>query len=395
MSGNKKIILPLTTGLLLSGIALYVVFKNISLLEVVDYLKTVNYWWVLPAVAIALLSFFIRVIRWQLLLSPFKKTGYWSAHHPLMIGFMLNCLLPGRVGELARPAIFYKKEKVSFSKVLATVGAERVFDVVVLLLSFVIVIATVDISPNLNQTFGDYHLNKATLDMLGMTTLKLALGLIACIALVSIKQSRSLIIRTIMSLPALLFFASSDFQAKIREKLCVRLAKIVDNVASGFDLLKSPKKVGLCLGLSFLVWVVAGASYYAMALGCPGIGVSFFEMYATMVILCFFISLPSAPGFWGLWEAGGVFGLLIFGISAKEAAGFTVVNHVIQMVPVIVVGLISAIITGISLVRVAYESVDDQPHGKGIQTETTKSFSQTRYPNEYLEDYRCHRKSVD
>lgn len=378
MSGNKKIILPLTTGLLLSGIALYVVFKNISLLEVVDYLKTVNYWWVFPAVAIALMSFFIRVVRWQLLLSPFKKTGFWSAHHPLMIGFMLNCLLPGRVGELARPAIFYKKERVSFSKVLATVGAERVFDVVVLLLSFVIVLATVDISPNLNQTFGDYHLNKATLEMLGMTTLKLALGLIACIALVSVRQSRRLIKRTIMSLPELLFFAGSDFQTKIREKLCVRLAKIVDNVASGFDLLKSPKKVGLCLGLSFLVWAVGGASYYVMALGCPGIGLSFFEMYATMVILCFFISLPSAPGFWGLWEAGGVFGLLIFGVSAKEAAGFTVVNHVFQMVPVIVVGLISAIITGVSLVRVAYESVEDRPRGKGVQTETTKAFTQTR-----------------
>lgn len=371
MSGNKKIILPLTTGLLLSGIALYVVFKNISLLEVVDYLKTVNYWWVFPAVAIALMSFFIRVVRWQLLLSPFKKTGFWSAHHPLMIGFMLNCLLPGRVGELARPAIFYKKERVSFSKVLATVGAERVFDVVVLLLSFVIVLATVDISPNLNQTFGDYHLNKATLEMLGMTTLKLALGLIACIALISVRQSRMLIRRTILSLPGLLFFAGNDFRAKIREKLCVRLAKIVDNVASGFDLLKSPKKVGLCLGLSFLVWAVAGVSYYVMALGCPGIGLSFFEIYATMVILCFFISLPSAPGFWGLWEAGGVFGLMIFGVSAKEAAGFTVVNHVFQMVPVIIVGLISAIITGVSLVRVAYESVEDRPRGKGVQTETT------------------------
>ena len=181
-------------------------------------------------------------------------------------------------------------------------------------------------------------------------------------------------------MPGLLFFVSSDFQAKIREKLCVRLAKIVDNVASGFDLLKSPKKVGYCLGLSFLVWAVAGISYYVMALGCPGIGLSFFEMYATMVILCFFISLPSAPGFWGLWEAGGVFGLLIFGVSAKEAAGFTVVNHVFQMVPVIVVGLISAIITGVSLVRVAYESVEDRPRGKDVQTEMTNAFTQSGCP---------------
>ena len=70
-----------------------------------------------------------------------------------------------------------------------------------------------------------------------------------------------------------------------------------------------------------------------------------------MVIVCFFISLPSVPGFWGLWEAGGVFGLMIFGVSAKDAAGFTLANHVFQMVPVIVIGLISLVITGVSVVQ--------------------------------------------
>ncbi|MBW2020771.1 MAG: flippase-like domain-containing protein [Deltaproteobacteria bacterium] len=370
MSGNKKIILSLIIGLLLSGIALYVTFKNIPLLELVAYLKSVNYWWVIPSVVIALVSFLIRVVRWQLLLSPIKKTGFWRAYHPLMIGFMVNCLLPGRVGELARPAIFYKREKVSFSKVLATVGAERVFDVVMLLLFFVIVLVTVEISPTLDLTFGNYHLNKATLEAIGMMMIKLSLILIACIILVSLRQSRRLIKRTILSLPNLLFFASNSFKEKIRERLFIRLAHIIDNVGAGLALLKSPKKVGLCLGLSFLVWVVAGVSYYVMAFGCPGIEISFLEMYAVMVILCFFISLPSAPGFWGLWEAGGVFGLLIFGVPAKEAAGFTLTNHVFQMVPVIILGLISLMIMGVNVVQVACrENIEQQALGQGTRFE--------------------------
>jgi uncharacterized protein (TIRG00374 family) len=223
-----------------------------------------------------------------------------------MIGFMLNCILPARIGELARPAIFYKKEKVPFAKVLATVGAERVFDVLVLLISFVIVLASVEISPTLDLTFGEYHLNKAALEKIGVTTLQLCLGLMVCIALVSVKQSHKFIRHTILSLPRLVFFAGSSFKEKVRERLCMRLVRIFDNLAAGFDLLKSPKKVALCLGLSFVVWAVAGSSYYVMSLGCPGIDLSFLELYATMVILCFFISLPSAPGFWGIWEAGGV-----------------------------------------------------------------------------------------
>jgi uncharacterized protein (TIRG00374 family) len=384
MSGRKKIILPLTIGVLLSGIALYVVFRNVPLGELAEYLKTVNYWWVIPAVAMTLMSFAIRVVRWQLLLSPFKKTDFWSAHHPLMIGFMLNCLLPGRVGELARPAILYQRERVSFAKVLATVGAERVFDVVVLLISFVIVLASVEISPSLDLTFGDYHLNKATLDNIAVTTLQLCIGLIVCIVIVSFKQTHRFIKKTILALPHLLFFAGTDFQEKVREKFCVRLVRVFDNLAAGFDLLRSPKKVGLCLGLSFAVWGAGAVSYYMMSLGCPGIRLSFLELYATMVIVCFFISLPSAPGFWGIWEAGGVFGLLIFGVPTKEAAGFTLANHVIQMVPVIIVGLVAAVITGVNVVQIAYASVED---GSPLEASALVETSQGVYADEVCDEH--------
>jgi uncharacterized protein (TIRG00374 family) len=361
---KKKTYLSLMAGLLLSALALYFTFRNIPFAELVNYLKSVNYWWAIPSMAIALMSFLIRVIRWQILLHPVKRTGFWSAYHPLMIGFMANCLLPGRLGELARPAVFYKKEKVAFTKVLATVGVERALDVVVLILSFVIVFAGVDISPSLDLTFAGYHLDKATLQMSGMTTLKLLVGLVLGIALVSARKTQTVMKRIILSLPNLLFFASKAFREMIREKLCTRVVHIVDNLAAGFALLKNPKKLGVCLVLSFLVWAVAGASYYVMAFGCPGIEISFLQMYAVMVVLCFFISLPSAPGFWGLWEAGGVFGLLIFGIPASEAAGFTLANHVFQMVPVIILGLVSLTVIGVSMVRTA---LDPEVASQGLE----------------------------
>ncbi len=387
MLGNYKTILSLIAGLLLSGIALYLTFRNIPLHELVSYLKTVNYWWVIPAVAIVLVSFLIRVVRWQLLLHPVKKTGFWSAFHPLMIGFMLNCVLPARVGELARPAIFYKKEHVAFSKVLATVGAERVFDIVMLLIFFVVLLGTVEISPTLDLAFGNYHLNKATLEMIGVTTLKLALLLIVSIILVTAGQSRRIITRAILGLPNLLFFATRSFKEKVREGVCTKLANMIDSFADGLEMLKDVRKVGLCLALSFLVWALAGVSYYVMALGCPGIEISFLEMYAVMIILCFFISLPSVPGFWGLWEAGGVFALLIFGVPAKEAAGFTLTNHVFQMVPVIIVGLVSSIITGANIVQVAHNAdVAPGATGKGAQVEMNPAMHTDEVRREYSED---------
>ena len=73
---------------------------------------------------------------------------------------------------------------------------------------------------------------------------------------------------------------------------------------------------------------------------------------AVMVLICFFIALPSVPGFWGLWEAGGVFALLLFGISTKEAAGFALASHTLQLFPVILIGLISAWISGVNILQI-------------------------------------------
>ena len=75
------------------------------------------------------------------------------------------------------------------------------------------------------------------------------------------------------------------------------------------------------------------------------------------------------PGWWGLWEAGGVFALSVFGISAKEAAGFTLANHAIQVFPVIIVGFGSAMILSVSIRQMSYESRKYQKQQQTIEVE--------------------------
>lgn len=133
------------------------------------------------------------------------------------------------------------------------------------------------------------------------------------------------------------------------------MVSFVENFASGFTLIKYPIKMCACIGLSVFIWGLAAYSYYLVSLGCPGIELTYIEITAVMIIICFFIALPSVPGFWGIWEAGGVFALLLFGVSSKEAAGFTLVNHAIQIFPVILIGIISAMITSVNIWQVSYE----------------------------------------
>ena len=162
-----------------------------------------------------------------------------------------------------------------------------------------------------------------------------------------------------MSIPHLFFWAGPEFKKKIQQKVCVALVRFVENFASGFTLVKYPSKICICLGLSIIIWSLLAFSYYLMAQGCPGIEMSFTAIFAVMIIICFFIALPSVPGYWGIWEAGGVFALSLFGVGSEQAAGYTLSSHAIQIIPVIIAGLISAWITSVDIFKVAYHNGSD------------------------------------
>jgi hypothetical protein len=55
----------------------------------------------------------------------------------------------------------------------------------------------------------------------------------------------------------------------------------------------------------------------------------------------------------------------LFGVPAKEAAGFTLANHAIQMLPVFVAGVVSAWLIGVSVINVSKEETDPAPTGAG------------------------------
>ncbi|MBI5591653.1 MAG: flippase-like domain-containing protein [Deltaproteobacteria bacterium] len=353
---KKTASMSLFIGLAVSIAALYLAFRQVPFGDLMAYLKSINYLWVIPTMLLALAGFMLRVYRWQLILESSQPVGFWQAFHPLMIGFMLNCILPGRVGEVARPVILNQKEKVPFSTGLATVAAERVFDAIILLLLLSWMLTVVRIDPVLEIHFSGYILNKTLLLSAAKGFTRLSLLLLAGIVLVGLESSRNWMNRWFLRVPKLFFFTGPAFQDLVYQRFSLVLVRFTLSFSRGFLLLKEPWKMAGCFALSLLIWGLNVLSYYTMTLGAPGVELSFAELSVVMVIVCLFISIPSAPGFWGIWEAGGVFALALFGVSAKDAAGFTLANHAVQMLPVIVVGMGSAIVTGVNVWQVSRQA---------------------------------------
>lgn len=364
---TKKMTISFVVGLVLSAAALYFAFRNVPIGDLLDYLASINYLWVLPALVMVMLSFYLRAIRWRIILTSSRSINIWRLFHPMMIGFMINCVLPGRLGEVARPAILQNKEKIPFTTGLATVAAERIFDLCLLLFLFIVTVSVIQIRPDVNVAFGKYHLNRATLEIIFSGMLKLGAVLIVGVILITIAKMREVLYAIIRFMPDLLFFAGRKFKNTIRQKICEPLIRIIENIALGFALVRYPKKIILCSLFSLLIWGLLAFSYYLFALGSPGIDLTFFELSMVMVIICFFISMPSVPGWWGLWEAAGVFAMSLFGVSAKEAAGFTLANHALQVFPVIIVGLASAMILSVNIRKISFEDSQYPPRQSAVK----------------------------
>jgi len=353
---NKKLTISLLIGIIFSGIAIYLSFKNIPIKELTDYLFKINYFWTFPVTLIIIFCFFLRALRWQLIISSSKKIGFWDTFHPLMIGFMINCVLPARVGEIARPALLKKKFGVPFTTGLATIATERFFDLFFMILTLSVVLSIVQIDPDLAYTYKNYTLNKETLNIIGNKMLILCIILSIGIFILSVDASRQFIIKIIDQIPSFLSFRKTYFRDNIKKYFSDPVISLINNIASGFTLVKKPLKLFYCMLITFIIWGSQIFSYYIFKYGCPGINLNFFEMSTVFIIICFFIALPSVPGYWGLWEAGGIFGMMLFGISTSEAAGFTLANHALQIIPVVIIGIISAMFMSINIFKISKDN---------------------------------------
>ena len=366
---SKKLLISLVIGTLLSAVTLYLSFRNVPIGQLAAYLGTINYWWILPTIAILFTTFILRTLRWQLILINISKIEFRQAFHPLMIGFMMNCVLPGRVGELARPVLLRQRHGISVTTGIATVAAERIFDIAMLIVLFALVFTTVTSRPDLAGDYFGFHLNSAVLKSAALGMIRLSIALIICIALLTIGVTRRLIKACIGRIGRYLVVIMPRCQNRI-ERFMEFIIRIMDNFAAGLSMVRNPVRMSACTGLTILIWALMAFSYVIFAKGCPGIKLSLIELTTVMVVICFAIALPSVPGFWGLWEAGGVFALSIFGVSEKDALGFTLVNHATQIFPVIAIGLVSALITSVNILKLTVsnrKSADNpQPTVQGV-----------------------------
>ena len=117
-------------GVFLIWYSLYKVPLN----ELLTYFKNANYFWVFLGTLCGLLSHLSRAYRWRFLLEPLGyKPRFLNSVMAVFSGYLINYTIP-RAGEIARASVLTTYENVPFEKSFGTIVAERMADLVMMLL---------------------------------------------------------------------------------------------------------------------------------------------------------------------------------------------------------------------------------------------------------------------
>ncbi|MFN6374834.1 MAG: lysylphosphatidylglycerol synthase transmembrane domain-containing protein [Chitinophagia bacterium] len=93
-----------------------------------------NWLFVVPCILVLLLSHYIRALRWKSMIAPLGYTlSIWNVFMTVISGFFFNLLFP-RLGEVMKCTLLGKYEKIPVDKLIGTMVAERMVDLLCLVL---------------------------------------------------------------------------------------------------------------------------------------------------------------------------------------------------------------------------------------------------------------------
>lgn len=307
----------------------------------VDALRQANYWLMIPCVAATLLAFWIRALRWKVLLHSLREIPRGVVFSATMIGFLANNVLPARLGELVRAHVVGKRAQVSRSAALASILVERIFDLFTVLGLFAVVALVSDFPGGLEK----------------VALVVLVIGLITLVLLLLWYRQPDRFLRVaLLMVPRRFRKTAEDLAIRFRDGL-----RVFDSAAQLFV-------VGI---FSVVMWglilLVVGLSIVALGIDVPQPQAAMVALVAIALVTM----VPSAPGFIGTLQGGGTAAMLVFGVPKEQGLAFTIVFHATQWVPVNAVGLYYLFREGLSfgqlsqIARPGEASADDATPDSG------------------------------
>ncbi|MCE4565423.1 flippase-like domain-containing protein [Maribellus sp. CM-23] len=297
----------------------WLIYKDQDIEHIKSVLKNdVKYGWVWLSLFMGLLSHISRTLRWGLMIEPVgHKPRFINTFLAVMVGYLMNMAFP-RMGEVSRCGVLARYEKISFTKLIGTVVAERLVDMISLLILLGVVIFS---------QFGKMlHFIEANPEIKDK--------------LMAVITSPVLLIALVVAVILFIVFRKAFKHTAIFRKMM----EVIQNFKEGFISIRNIKQKGWFFFHSAFIWFM----YYLM------LYVIFFAFdftsnltpiagLTTFVLASFGMVAPVQGGI-GAWHFMAKEALSLYGVANENGIIFAFVAHTSMTVMIIFIGIISLLV---------------------------------------------------
>ena len=283
--------------------------------ELLTQLARTSWSWVLLSVVLGLAGLYARAYRWRWLFpADAEPPGIVAA---TMIGYMANNVLPLRAGELVRAYTAARRLRDAsalggtraFWLVAATIVVERVLDSLAIVLVLAVLVFVIPVPAGVEWGAG----------------ILLAIDAVGVALLVTMARAPHLGRRLVVWLTGV-------WPGLGRSALVV-----FDTALRGLDGIRTPARAVRVAGWTVLVWVFPATAAWAM-LRAVHLDLSLVAGWVVLAFVGLGISVPSAPGYLGVWHFAARLALEIFGVAPATAVAYALMYHASAFVPITLLG---------------------------------------------------------
>jgi len=306
-------------GIALSAVLLWWTLRDVSIARVWNELAHANLPLFLGSALCATLIFPLRAFRWRTILQPVAPDQPLGAlWRSTAIGMMANNIFPARAGEIVRAYALTRQTEVPFATSIASLAVDRLFDMLVLLL--LAVAAFLDPAFPREATVAGQSLGS-----IAEGSIVFVLGLLVALY-------------TLAFFPRQMVRAFEIFARRISPTLEERGKAVLLKFSEGLSVLRHPGRFSAVLAWTVAHWLLNALGFW---LGFKAVGMTlpFSAALFLQTLIAVGVALPSAPGFFGVFEKFATVGLAIYGVGATQATSWAIGFHILSFIPITSIGL--------------------------------------------------------
>lgn len=307
-------------ALLISGVAIWLLLRQIDMPALLNTFRSLTPLMMVLIIACFTVGLFVRgLVCWLILGEDFTfSAAFWAMN----AGYLLNSILPFRLGEVGRAVLLVKhgKGKHNYPKVFAAILTERMMDLMIGSLFF---LATLPLM------VGESNLKKVVI----ITAVVLLIG--SVIIYFSARRRESLIA-----------WLNERFGSKKMVK--GKILPALDKLLTGFQIFLKPQLFFTAFILLAISWAMSMVEFGILQHAILDKAQWWWPLLITPAS-AFVNALPAAPAGLGVFEAGAVAAYSLVGVGKSDALAMALVVHAVQVIIPIFLGMIGIYVMGENL----------------------------------------------